>query len=137
MDNSQVSDSDRNGTIERAIQDVEGQCRTMRSALEEKLKMKMTLKHAVTPWLIRHAGYLITRRRIRPNGRAALQMTKGQRPNGKLAELAELVHFFIPKTKDMPGKFEDRWSEGLWLGCDVRSGEHLIGMDSGFSECRR
>ncbi len=37
MDNSRVGDSDSNGTIERAIQDVEGQCRTMRSALEEKL----------------------------------------------------------------------------------------------------
>ena len=34
LDNSRVGDSDSNGRIERAIQDVEGQCRTMRSALE-------------------------------------------------------------------------------------------------------
>ena len=26
---------------------------------------------------------------------------------------------------------KDRWSEGIWLGCDVRSGEHLIGMTDG------
>ena len=58
-------------------------------------------------------------------------MMKGRKSNGKLAEFGELVHFMIPRTKDMPGKFEDRWSEGIWLGCDVRSGEHLIGMDSG------
>ena len=76
LDNSRVGDSDSNGTIERAIQDVEGQCRTMRSALEEKLKTKITLKHTVTPWLIRHAGYLITRCRIRPSGRTALQMMR-------------------------------------------------------------
>ena len=44
LDNSRVGDSDSNGTIERAIQDVEGQCRTMRSALEEKQKTKITLK---------------------------------------------------------------------------------------------
>ena len=61
----------------------------------------------------------------------ALQMLKGRRSNCSLAEFGELVHFLIPKTEDMLGKFEDRWSEGLWLGCDVRSGEHLIGMDSG------
>ena len=61
----------------------------------------------------------------------ALQMLKGRRPNGKLAEFAELVHFLIPNTKDMPSKFEDQWSEGIWLGCDVRSEEHLFGMDSG------
>ena len=107
MDNSRVGDSDSNGTIERAIQDVEGQCRTMRSALEEKRKTKITLKHTVTSLLIRHAGYLITRCRFRPTGRTALQMMKGRRPNGKLAEFGELVHFLIPKTKDMLGKFED------------------------------
>ena len=58
-------------------------------------------------------------------------MLKGRRSNGKLAEFGELVHFLIPKTKDMPGKLEGRWSEGLLLGCDVRTGEHLVGMDSG------
>ena len=103
LDNSRVGDSDSNGTIERAIQDVDGQCRTMRSALEETIGQKVTLKSAIIPWLIRHAGYLITRCRIRPNGRTALQVMKGRRPNGKLAEFCELVHFLIPKTKDMPG----------------------------------
>ena len=38
LDNSRVGDSDSNGTVERAIQDVEGQCRTMRSALEGRIK---------------------------------------------------------------------------------------------------
>ena len=27
----------------------------------------------------------------------------------------------IPKTTFMPGKFEDLWSEGVWLGFDMRS----------------
>ena len=72
LDNLRVGDSDSNGTIERAIQDVEGQCRTMRSALEDKIGNKITLRSAITPWLIRHAGYLITRCRIRPNGHTAL-----------------------------------------------------------------
>ena len=95
--------------------------------MEEKIGTKITLRSVITPWLIRHAGYLITR----PNGRTALQMLKGQRSNGQLAEFGELEHFLIPKTKDMLGKIEDRWSEGIWLGCDVRSGKHLIGMTDG------
>ena len=37
VENSAVGDSNSNGTIERAIQDVEAQCRTMRSALELSL----------------------------------------------------------------------------------------------------
>ena len=93
IDNSAVGDSDSNGTIERAIQDVQGQCRTMRSALEDRLKCKISLKSPVVPWLVRHAGYLITRCRVRPNGRTAFQVMKGRRSNGKLAEFGEVVHF--------------------------------------------
>ena len=46
-------------------------------------------------------------------------------------EFEEVVHFKIPNTKLMPGKFEDRWDEGLWLGFDMRSGENLIGTSVG------
>ena len=131
VDHSAVGESNSNGTIERAIQDVEGQCRTLRKALEDRVQAKIPLKHPITPWLIRHTGYLITRCRVRPSGRTAFQLMKGRRANSKLFELGENVHFKIPKTPDMPGKYDDQWSEGIWLGSDVRSGEHLIGKESG------
>ena len=41
IDNSAVGDSDSNGTIEKAIQDVEGMCRTLKAALEIKLQRKV------------------------------------------------------------------------------------------------
>ena len=56
---------------------------------------------------------------------------KGRRVNTRLAEFGEVVFFMLPKTRDMPGKFDNKWSEGVWLGCDVRSGEHLVGLDTG------
>ena len=128
---SAVGDSDSNGTIERAIQEIEGQCRTMRSALESRIGQKITLQSPITPWLIRHTGYLVTRCKVLASGRTAFQLMKGRRSNGRLAEFGEVVHFLIPKAKDLPGKFEDRWSKGVWVGCDMWSGEHLIGMDNG------
>ena len=85
IDNSRVGDSDSNGTIERAVQDVEWQCRTMRSALEKKIGTKITLMSAITTCLSRRAVYLITRCRNTPNGGTALQMLKGRRSKGKLA----------------------------------------------------
>ena len=120
IDNSSVGDSDSNGTIERAIQDVEGQTRTLRAALEERVQERVDLDNPVVPWMVRHAAYLITRCRIRPNGRTSFQVMKGRRSNTKMAEFGEIVHFKIPKTNFMPGKFEDLWDEGVWLGCDVR-----------------
>ena len=41
------------------------------------------------------------------------------------------MHFKIPNTKRMPGTFEDRWDEGLWLDFDMRSEENLIGTSIG------
>ena len=37
----------------------------------------------------------------------------------------------IPKTNLKPGKFEDRWDEGVWLGFDMRTGEYMIGTKVG------
>ena len=123
--NSAVGDSNSNGIVERAIQDVEGQCRTMRSALEERL----------VPWLVRHAAVLITRCSVRPTGRTSFEMMKGRRSNGKLAEFGEVMHLKIPHTKITPGKHEDLWDEGIWLGVDLRSGENFIGTHVGILSC--
>ena len=49
--------------------------------------------------------------------------------NARLAEFGEVIHFKIPNTKLTPGTFEDLWDKGLWLGFDMRSGEHLIGTN--------
>ena len=134
IEHSAVGDSDSNGTIERAIQDVEQQIRVMRAALERRLNRKIKLNEPVVPWMIRHAACLITRCRIRPNGRTSYQMMKGRKSNSKMAEFCEVVHFRIPKTPLMPGKFEDLWCEGVWLGFDMRSGEYMIGTNTGVSE---
>ena len=43
----------------------------------------------------------------------------------------ETVFFKLPKVAHMPGDFQDRFETGVWLGCTVRSGEHLIGTPKG------
>ena len=131
IDNSSVGESNTNATVERAIQDVEGQCRTLRSALEHKLQHRMPLNSSVFPWLIRHSGCLITRCRIRPEGRTSFEMIRGQRPHSQLAEFGEIVMFRIPHTKLSPGKIEEQWDDGVYLGFDMRSCESLIGTSVG------
>ena len=131
IDNSRVGDSDSNGTIESAISSVEGVARTLRIALEENIGEKIKLSDPVVPWLIRHAGHIITRCWVRPSGRTAYQMIKGRRSNVKLIEFGEAVLFRIPETKSMPGKFEARWEEGVYLGFNIRTGEDLISAEQG------
>ena len=69
LENSAVGNPDSNGTIERAIQDVEAQIRVLRAALEDRISAKIKLASSIVPWLIRHAACLITRYRIRPQGK--------------------------------------------------------------------
>lgn len=131
LENSAVGQSDSNGTIERAIQDAEGQIRVLRAALEERINVQIKLSDAIVPWMIRHAACLITHYRVRPSGRTAYQLMKGRRASAKIVEFGEPIQFKIPKTKLMPGHFEDRWDEGIYLGFDMRSGENLVGTGVG------
>ena len=61
LDNSRVGDSDSNSTIDSAIGSFEGVARTLRIALEEKIGTKVAASDPIIPWLIRHAGHIITR----------------------------------------------------------------------------
>ena len=131
IEQSAVGESNSNASVERAIQDVEGQCRTLRAALEKRIKDKIHLKSAIVPWMVRHAACLITRCRIRPNGRTSMEMMKGRQSTAGIAEFGETVMFKIPKTKINPGKFEDQWDSGLFVGFDMRSTESLIATPVG------
>ena len=126
-----MGESDSNAHIERAIQDVEGQVRTLRAALEWRLQKPVKLSHAIVPWLIRHAACLITRCRVRPSGKTSLEMIKGHKTNARITEFGEVVLFKIPKTKLNPGKFEDQWDAGVYVGYDMRTMESLVGTPAG------
>jgi hypothetical protein len=76
--------------------------------------------------MVRHAACLITRCRIRPNGRTSIVIMKGRQSTAGIAENGETVMFKIPKTKINPGKFEVQWDSGLFVRFDMRSTESLI-----------
>ena len=75
-----------------------GLIRTLSFALEENIGEKMDLEDLV-PWLVRHAGHVITISLVRKNGRTAYQMMKGRRSSAKLVNFAETIMVKIPKTQ--------------------------------------
>ena len=60
VEESAVGESDTNASVERAIQDVEVQTRTLRAGVERKIGRRIKLGDEVTPWMVRHAACLIT-----------------------------------------------------------------------------
>ena len=61
IENSKVGDSNSNAKVERAIQELGGLARTMKSSLESRLGQKIRLDHVSVPWIFKHAASIITR----------------------------------------------------------------------------
>ena len=131
LEQSRVGDSNSNGRVERAIQDLKGLVRTLRASLEIKVNGKINLSDPIVPLLVRHAAHIINVSRVRENGRTAWQLMKGRRSRTPLLPFGEVVMFKIPTTNRRIGSFEDRWEKGVWAGVESRSGEHLVATAEG------
>ena len=67
-ENSPVGSSKSNGMIERAVRDVQGMIRTIRSALEHRCGLKLGVAHPIWTWLAEYVGYLWTRFSVGKDG---------------------------------------------------------------------
>ena len=57
IENSPVGSSESNGTVERAIQSVQGMIRTIRSDIEGRWRVKIDATHSIWPWIAEHPGF--------------------------------------------------------------------------------
>ena len=119
-----------NGEVERAIQTVQGQVRTLKSALEARYRTTMGQDWSVLPWMVRHAGNSISRYLKGADGLTAYRRLKGREFKKEAAEFGEGVWYM---RSEMVGKakLEPRWEDGIWLGIHDVSGEHIIGTRDG------
>eukprot|EP00969_Alexandrium_andersonii_P002577 111605-Alexandrium_andersonii.AAC.1 len=77
MEESPVGESESNGMAERAVQEIQGQVRTLRDAFEARFQERMAGDSPMWPWMIRHAGRLISRFRKGADGKTAYGRIKG------------------------------------------------------------
>ena len=94
VEHSPVGESQSNGAAERAVGEVKGMIRTLRVGLDRKLDAKLEANHVIFPWLIEHAGVLISRHKVWNDGRTAYETIKGKRASTPLCGFAERIMFF-------------------------------------------
>ena len=135
LERSPVGDSRANGMVERTIQSVEGQIRTLRDALEDRIKLKLNADDCVIPWLIQNAGEIISNFSVGPDGKVPFQRVRGRKMRRELVEFGEMVHW-MPADQLHRGKFEARWHNGIWLGVRPQTSEVLIGTPQGVFKAR-
>ena len=60
--------SQSQGGVERAHRTLFGQIRTLRAQMLQSYNRTITMKHPITPWIVRHSAYIVNRYAIHANG---------------------------------------------------------------------
>ena len=97
--------------------------------------MQISTDHKLMPWLVRHAGWLVTHYQVKVDGKTPYERLRRRPYNGEVVEFGEVVHY-KPSVPGGPAKLDDRWFIGVWLGKSLASDEHLVGTASGVHRCR-
>jgi hypothetical protein len=128
---SPVGSSQSNGFIERAIQDEEGQIRTIKADLESRIQSKIPSSHDIVPWMVEYAAVLLNRGQVGSDGRTAYERLKGKKAVTPGLQFGERVLWKsnVPSYKRR-NKMDTDWTEGIFLGQRTVSGEYLVGSTS-------
>ena len=105
----------------------------LEESIEEDDQCQLPGDHLLMPYIVNHAGNMMTRYRMGADGMTPYQRIKGRRAPEKVVPLGEKV-LFMPlkgKSKGMKGrnrlrKLEYRFKYGIWAGVSSKSGEFLI-----------
>ena len=80
----------------RAIRSVEDQVRVLRFDVEARYGIQVSANMSLWPWIARHAGWLLTRCKIKSNGCTPYQDAYGTKYSGEMMSIAETVLFRFP-----------------------------------------
>ena len=86
-------DSRSDGFIERTIQSIEAQIRTMRQAFESRISRKLRTDGPKFAWLAIYAANLINLYEVGHDGKVSYQRLRGRKMHTELVEFGEHVHF--------------------------------------------
>ena len=136
VEESPVGSSGSNGVVERKVQGIEGQNRTMLSALEGRLKCRIDTREKVVIFMAEHLAYLQCRLEVGLDDKTAYERVKGK--SGKVLgiEFGEKVLWKIRSKSSRLQKIRPRWEYGIFVGVKPRSGELLIATTSGIKSVR-
>ena len=119
------------GSVEATIRHCRGHFRTLRSALENETGLEISMAHDIAPWLVRHAGWLISRFQPKAEKRSAYFRVHGVEYTRPLVEFGEYVLFRDNSPASLANKARSPWNSGVWLGRSDATDENIIGTASG------
>ena len=126
-ENSPEYDPQSNGMAEAAVKSWKGMFRTHRSALEERLKAKIHVKHPIATWLVKWSGDVLMWTVKGLDGLTAYNRVRGKPFKTRLPAMGELVRFKLrPKEPIANSSDGKRFHDGIFLGIDRRTGQYIL-----------
>ena len=128
-------ESQSNGLAERSVGIFEDQFRTLKVAIETKLKQRLPSSHPITSWLVEHTAWVLNKFQLGSDGRTPYGRLHGREGHERVCEFGEMIMWFVPKK--MRSKLDQRWRYGVFLGRSLSSDQNFIGLHSGDVICAR
>ena len=128
---SPVGDSKANGEIERAVRTIQGQARTLKSAIDANYKTEFGENHVIVAWLVMYASSLINKFTVDTDGKTSHERCRGRKFTKTLPEFGECVMYLKTPAHKGREKLEARWESGVYLGIHDKSQELIVGTPEG------
>ena len=119
-------DPQTNGAADNAVKLIKGQSRALLLGLERQIKARIPLDHPIIPWLVCHAATVRTLQVVGPDGLTAHQRARGGQGSNKLMTFGEICRYKCRAQEPGITHSTWRWSVGVWIGLDRRTGQHLL-----------
>ena len=132
---SHPGESQSNGLAERSVGEFVDQLRTLKTALENRLKVRLSSSHPVTHWLVEHTAYVMNKFSLGPDGRTAYGRLHGREGRERMCEFGERIMWFVPNK--LRAKLDQRWRYGVFLGRSMSSDQNFVGLANGEVVCAR
>ena len=120
---------------ERAAQEVEGQLRVLKLALENRLGRPIDAEACAVTFMADYAAYLINRLLVGKDGKTAYERNKGKSGTVMGIEFGEKV-LHLKKDKAKMDKISSRWDYGIFVGAHQLCGELWVATLEGVERAR-
>ncbi len=131
-----VKESRSNGMIENAIREVQGMVRTFKDHVEAKCGISLPRDSPLIPWIVLHAGRVITSYKIQKDGRTAFERLRGKRARTNAIPIGEKILYQPVRHQTKREKLDSRWEYGIYVGFVMQSMEALVAGSRGVVKAR-
>ena len=116
-----TGDQESNGLIENAVMLIRGIIRTIKCHNESSTQEPLSDESLILPWLVEHAGCILSRCHNGRDGKTPFERLHGKKPTQEFVPFGE-------KVSHRMNRVNPRYKFGIWLECETTVQNGSLGM---------